>query len=68
VPTTIELTKSINNANKKAMEESIMEELCKKFKAVSLAYLGRRGPKGKDAYRCVWCDSLEHSQRDCVDL
>jgi hypothetical protein len=67
-PTTIEPTKPINDADKKVMEESIMEELSKKFEAVSLANIGRRGPKGKDAYRCVWCDSLEHSRRDCVDL
>jgi hypothetical protein len=67
-PTSIEPTKPINDADKKAMEESIMEELSKKFEAVSLANLGRRGSKGKDAYRCVWCDSLEHSRRDCDDL
>jgi hypothetical protein len=67
-PTLIETTKPIDDADKKAMEESIMEELSKKFEAVSLANLGRHGPKGKDAYRCVWCDSLEHSRRDCVDL
>jgi hypothetical protein len=60
-PTTIEPTKPINDADKKAMEESIMEELSKKFEAVSLANLGRRGPKGKEPYRCVCCDSLEHS-------
>jgi hypothetical protein len=60
-PTTIEATKPINDADKKAMEGSIMDELSKKFEAVSLANLGRRRPKGKDAYRCVWCDSLEHS-------
>jgi hypothetical protein len=50
------------------MEESIMEELSKKFEAVLLANLGRHGPKGKEAYRCVWCDSLELSRRDSVDL
>jgi hypothetical protein len=52
-PTRIELTKPINDDDKKAMEELIMEELSKKFEAVSLANLGRRGPKGKEAYRCV---------------
>jgi hypothetical protein len=66
--TMLEPTKPIHDVDKKAMEESIMEELSKKFEAVSLANLGRRGPKGKEAYRCVWCDSLEHSRRDCVDL
>ena len=67
-PTTIESSKPINKFDKKAMEESIIEELSKKFEAVSLANLGRRGPKGKEAYRCVWCDSFEHSRRECADL
>jgi hypothetical protein len=67
-PATIEPTKPINNVNKKAIEESIMEELPKKFEAVLLANLGRCGPKGKDVYRCVRCNNLEHSRRDCIDL
>ena len=52
-PATIEPTRPINNFDKKAMEESIIEELSKKFEAVSLANFGRRGPKGREAYRCV---------------
>jgi hypothetical protein len=67
-PATIEPTKPINNVDKKANEESIMEELSKKFEAMSLANLGRRGPKGKDAYTCMWCYSLEHSRMDYADL
>ena len=50
------------------MEESVIEELSKKFEVVSQANMGRCSSKGKDTYRCVWCDSLEHSRRDCVDL
>ena len=65
---TIEPSKPINNFDKKAMEDSIIDELSKKFEAVSLANLGRRGPKGKEAYRCVWCDSFNHSRRECTDL
>ena len=68
VPATIESGKPIKNFEKKAMEESIIEELSKKFEAVSLANLGRRGPKGKEAYRCVWCDNFNHSRRECIDL
>ena len=67
-PATIEPTRPINNFDKKAMEESIIEELSKKFEAVSLANLGRSGPKGKEPFRCVWCDSFEHSRRECADL
>ena len=61
MPATIEPSKPINNFDKKAMEESIIEELSKKFEAVSLANFGRREPKGREAYRCVWCDSFDHS-------
>ena len=68
VPATIEPSKPINNFDKKAMEDSIIEELSKKFEAVSLANFGRRGPKGREAYRCVWCDSFDHSRRECTDL
>ena len=50
------------------MEESIIKELSKKFEAVSLTNLGRRGAKGKEAFRCVWCDNFEHSRKECVDL
>ena len=53
---------------KKVMEDLIIEELSKKFEAVLLANMGSRGPKGQDAYKCVWCNSLEHSRRDCAGL
>lgn len=46
-PTTIEPFKSINNLDNKAMKETIMEELSKKFEVVSLANSGRCGPKEK---------------------
>ena len=60
VPATIERSKPINNFDEKDMEESIIEELSKKFEVVSLTNLGRCGPKGKEAYRCVWCDNFDH--------
>jgi hypothetical protein len=66
--TTTELNKSINGFDKKAMEESIMEELSKKFEVVSLANMSRRAQKGKDGYRCIWCDSLEDQRQECADL
>ena len=50
------------------MKESIIEELSKKFEVVMLANLGRHRPKGKEAFRCVWCDNFGHSRRECVDL
>ena len=68
MPATIEPSKLINNFNKKAMEESIIEELSKKFEAVSLAKFGRCGPKGREVYRCVWCDNFNHSRRECTYL
>ena len=30
--------------------------------------MNRRGPKGKEPYRCVWCDSTDHARRDCSSL
>ena len=35
---------------------------------VTLANMNRRGPKGKEPFRCVWCDSMDHMRRDCVSL
>jgi hypothetical protein len=67
-PATTVPGKEMNGFDKKKMEDSIIEELSKKFEAISLANMGRRSLKGKDAYRCVWCDSLEYSRRDCADL
>ena len=68
MPAMIEPSKTINNFDKKAMEESIIEELSKKFEVVSLANFRRRGPKGREAYRCLWCDSFDHSRRECTNL
>ena len=45
VPATIEPSKPINNLDKKAMEESIIEVLSKKLEAVSLANFRRGGLK-----------------------
>jgi hypothetical protein len=42
VPTTSEPSKPINDFDKKAMEESIIEELSRKFETVSLANMNRR--------------------------
>ena len=67
-PATIEPSKLINNFDKKVTEESIIEKLSKKFEVVSLTNLGRRGPKGKEAYKCVWYDSFNHSRRECTDF
>ena len=50
------------------MEYCIMEELARKFEAVSLTNMSCRGPKGKDPYRCVWCDSVDHARKDCASL
>ena len=33
-----------------------------------LANMNRRGPKGKEPYRCVWCDDMDHTRRDCSSL
>jgi hypothetical protein len=41
VPTTSEPNKSANEFDKKPMEESIIEELSKKFEAVLLANMAR---------------------------
>jgi hypothetical protein len=68
VLTTGEPSKPNNEINKKAMEESIIEELSKRFETVSLANMNRRTQKGKETSRCVWCDSSEHLRRDCAEL
>ena len=31
-----------------------------------LSNMNRRGPKGKEVFRCVWYDSMDHMRRDCV--
>jgi hypothetical protein len=41
---TIEPNKSVNEFDKKAMKESSIKELSKKFQAVSLANMARRKP------------------------
>ena len=27
-----------------------------------------RTQKGKETYKCIWCDSLEHQKCDCAEL
>jgi hypothetical protein len=68
VPTMSEPSKPINDFDKKAMEESIIEKLSRKFETVSLANINRRTQKGKEMSRCIWCDSLEHQRRDCAEF
>jgi hypothetical protein len=64
----MEPNKSANDFDKKAIEESIIEELSKKLKAVSLANMARRKQETKDEYKCLWCNTLEHQRRECTDL
>jgi hypothetical protein len=52
----------------KKIDDDIIEELVKKFEKVTLANMNRRGPKGKEPFRCVWCDSMDHMRRDCASL
>ena len=52
----------------KKVDDDIIEELAKRFETVTLANMSRQGPKGKEPYRCVWCDSLDHMRRDCASL
>jgi predicted methyltransferase len=65
VPTTSKASKPINDFDTKAMEGSIIEELSRKFETVSLANVNRRTQKGKETYKCLWCDSLDHQKCDC---
>ena len=66
-PIATEMTKQ-SEPTERAMENSAIEELARKFKAVSVANMSHRGPKGKDPYRCVWCDSIDHARKDCASL
>ena len=50
------------------IDDVIIEELVKKYESVTLANMNRRGPKGKEPFRCVWCDSMDHMRRDCASL
>jgi hypothetical protein len=50
------------------MEESIIEEVSRKFETVLLANMNCQTQKGKEMYRCVWCDSLGHEKCDYVEL
>jgi hypothetical protein len=68
VPTPSKPNTPTNDFDKKAMEESISEELSRKFEIVSLANMNRRTQKGKEMYRFFWCDSLEHQKRNCAEL
>jgi hypothetical protein len=53
VPTPSKLNKPTNDFDKKAMEESIIEELSRKFGTVSLANMNRWTQKRKETYRCI---------------
>ena len=66
-PIATELTKQ-SEPTERAMENSAIEELARKFEAVSLANMSRREPKGKDPYICAWCDSVDHARKDCASL
>jgi hypothetical protein len=68
VPTTSEPIKLTNDFNTKVIEGSIIEELLRKFETVSLANMNRQTQKGKETYRYLSCDSLEHQKRDCTEL
>jgi DNA relaxase NicK len=69
VPTTSEPNKQTNDFNKKTMEEFIIEELSRKFETVLLVNMNRWTQNGKEMYRCVWCDILQHQKcRDCDEL
>ena len=57
-----------SNAEEKKIGDDIIEELAKKFETVTLANMNRRGPKGKEPFRCVWCDGTDHMRRDCSSL
>ena len=66
-PIATEMTKQ-SEPTERAMENSAIEELARKFEAVSLANMSRREPKGKDPYICAWCDSIDHARKDCASL
>ena len=68
VPATIEASKPIKNFEKKAMEESIIEELSKKFEVVSLATLvdvGQREEKRIDVCGATTSTTREGSALIC---
>ena len=57
-----------SNAEEKKIGDDIIEELAKKFETVTLANMNRRGPKGKEPFRCVWWNGTDHMRRDCSSL
>ena len=57
-----------SNPEEKKIDGDIIEELGKKFEMVTLANMNRRGPKGNEPFRCVWCDSMDHMRMDCASL
>ena len=61
-PKVVEQPKQSNPEEKK-IGDDIIEELRKKFEKVTLANMNRRGPKGKEPYRCVWCDVTDHTTK-----
>ena len=66
-PKVAELPKQRNPEEKK-IDGDIIEELAKKFETVTLANMNRRGPKGREPFRCVWCDGMDHMRRDYASL
>ena len=57
-----------SNPDEKKIDDDIIEELSKKFETVTLLNMNRRGPKGKEPFRCVWRDNMDHMRRDCGSL
>ena len=57
-----------SNPDEKKIDDDIIEELAKKFKMVTLTNMNHEGPKGKEPFRCVWCDSLVYMRRYCTSL
>ena len=66
-PIANEMTKR-SQPTERVMDNSVIEELTRKFEAVSLANMSHRGLKGKDLYRFIWCDSVDHERKDCASL
>ena len=63
-PKVVESPKQSNPEEKKI--DDIIKELAKKFETVTLANMNLRGPKGKEPFRCVWCNITDHMLRDCL--
>ena len=57
-----------SNLEEKNIDDDIIEELAKKFESVTLANMNCRWPKGREPFKCVWCDGMDHMRRDCASL